>query len=86
MRELDALLTGWLDRHYDSASDYNRAKFESLLDMQDPELMRLINTHSDSGITEFNNMDNPLTAKERDYETIINQMRALHESADQFSD
>ena len=42
MRELDALMSGYLDRHYDTASDDDRALFHSLLEWPDPELFRFL--------------------------------------------
>lgn len=39
MRELDELLLGWLDRHYESASKQRKAVFRDLLALPDPELM-----------------------------------------------
>ena len=39
MRELDLLMTGWLDDHYDSASASERAAFEQLLETPDPLLL-----------------------------------------------
>jgi antitoxin CptB len=38
MKELDVLLQRWLDRRYDSASNDERASFEALLGLSDPEL------------------------------------------------
>lgn len=38
MRELDVLLTGWLDRRYESASSSQKAEFCKLLALSDPEL------------------------------------------------
>lgn len=42
MRELDKAMLGYLDNHYDSASEQERSDFESLLDWQEPELYRLV--------------------------------------------
>ncbi|MBX2825475.1 MAG: succinate dehydrogenase assembly factor 2 [Gammaproteobacteria bacterium] len=41
-RELDALMLGWLDQHYPAATPERRQAFIDLLDMQDPDLMKLI--------------------------------------------
>ena len=38
MRELDVLLSGWLDRGYDAASEEQKAAFQRLLEFTDPEL------------------------------------------------
>jgi succinate dehydrogenase flavin-adding protein (antitoxin of CptAB toxin-antitoxin module) len=38
MKELDLLLTRWLDREFDHASPRQRALFERLLALPDPEL------------------------------------------------
>jgi len=42
MRELDAALLCYLEHHYGSGSEEERLAFRELLDMPDPELMRLI--------------------------------------------
>ncbi|MGA0707472.1 MAG: succinate dehydrogenase assembly factor 2, partial [Steroidobacteraceae bacterium] len=39
MKELDLLLSGWLDRHQDSAGAPELAAFARLLEQQDPLLM-----------------------------------------------
>ncbi len=38
MKELDALLTGYLEEHYDSASDSEKGAFQDILALPDPEL------------------------------------------------
>lgn len=38
MRELDVLLSGWLERHFDHASDSQKAEFSALLQLPDPQL------------------------------------------------
>ena len=40
MRELDEAMRAYLDYHYDDATEGERADFEVLLTMQDPELYR----------------------------------------------
>ena len=42
MRELDEAMRAYLDHHYDDATDGERADFEALLELQDPELYRLV--------------------------------------------
>lgn len=39
MRELDDLLTAYLDRHYEQASATEKQAFQALLEMADPELL-----------------------------------------------
>jgi antitoxin CptB len=39
MRELDVLLTGFLDAHYECASEADKAAFQALLGLSDPELV-----------------------------------------------
>lgn len=39
MRELDELLLDYLDHSFDEASDDEKAAFQTLLDLSDPELM-----------------------------------------------
>jgi succinate dehydrogenase flavin-adding protein (antitoxin of CptAB toxin-antitoxin module) len=41
-KEWDLLLLDWLDRHFDSASDPQRRRFASLLELSDPELERYL--------------------------------------------
>jgi len=38
MRELDVLMTRWLERDWPQASSEERAAFQQLLALQDPEL------------------------------------------------
>jgi antitoxin CptB len=38
MRELDLLLTRWLDTRYEHSSSEDRALFQQLLELPDPEL------------------------------------------------
>ena len=42
MKELDLVLTGYLERHYASASASQQAQFRDLLQMQDPDLYNLL--------------------------------------------
>lgn len=37
-RELDLLLLGWLERHYERADEQQRAQFAALLELPDPVL------------------------------------------------
>ena len=39
MKELDALLTAYLDTHYEQSGDPEKAAFRSLLELPDPELV-----------------------------------------------
>jgi len=50
MKELDVLLERWLERHGPSATAEDLARFEALLQWQDPELVRYLiagEIHSD---------------------------------------
>lgn len=58
MRELDDAMLAYLENHYAQASQDERADFESLQEMQDPELFRLV-----SG-----------KAREARYQTIIDKI------------
>lgn len=42
MRELDEAMLAYLENHYVQASEAERADFEALQEMQDPELFRLV--------------------------------------------
>jgi len=39
MKELDALLTAYLEAHYDNAGDTEKAAFQALLALPDPDLV-----------------------------------------------
>lgn len=39
MRELDLLMSGWLDRHYAASSPGLQAQFRRLIDTPDPVLL-----------------------------------------------
>ena len=45
MQELDLLLMRYVDRDYPSAAAEHRAAFESLLTLQDPEILELLTGH-----------------------------------------
>ena len=38
MKELDLVMLGYLERHYDQASAAEREAFEALIEIQDPQL------------------------------------------------
>jgi len=42
MRELDVLLSGWLEQQYDIAADDDKSAFRRLLSLPDPELARYL--------------------------------------------
>ena len=42
MKELDLVMTGYLDNHYELASADEQALFKTLLDMSDPDLYALL--------------------------------------------
>ena len=42
MRELDVLLSGWLESQYAAASNADKSAFRQLLNLQDPELARYL--------------------------------------------
>ena len=42
MKELDLLLTGWLETQFERASDAQRGQFEALLALPDPQLARFL--------------------------------------------
>lgn len=42
MRELDVLLTRYLDAHYESSGEADKAVFRGLLELSDPELARYL--------------------------------------------
>ena len=42
MKELDLLLSGWLQRRYPAASAAERAVFEAFLELPDPQIARYL--------------------------------------------
>lgn len=42
MKELDFMLTGWMDAHWTHANPVQRAAFAALLELQDPILWDLL--------------------------------------------
>ncbi|HXK56759.1 MAG: succinate dehydrogenase assembly factor 2 [Gammaproteobacteria bacterium] len=42
MKELDLVLTGYLENHYSDAGEHEQAGFRKLLELQDPELYGLV--------------------------------------------
>ncbi len=66
MRELDEAMRAYLDNHYSDAKQEDKDLFLALLDMQDPELFRLISGKD----------------KDARYDPIINSIKArLKEAA-----
>lgn len=56
MKELDLVLTGYLEKHYPDAGEREQADFRKLLGMQDPELYNLIlgkQSAEDIGVAEI---------------------------------
>ena len=53
MRELDQVTEGYLNRYYESASPEERAAYQRLLELPDPELLALIFEHkiADDSVT-----------------------------------
>lgn len=54
MKELDVVLTGYLEKQYADASDQDRQAFKALLEMPDPDLFALLvgrTTTTDESIT-----------------------------------
>ena len=42
MRELDQLLVRYLEQHYETADEIEKAAFEAFLSLPDPQLMRYL--------------------------------------------
>jgi antitoxin CptB len=55
MQELDLLLMRYVDRDYPLATAEHRAAFESLLTLQDPEILELLTGHvvSEDSLTRY---------------------------------
>ncbi|MEP6483847.1 MAG: succinate dehydrogenase assembly factor 2 [Rudaea sp.] len=49
MRELDQLLTWYLDARYDASNDVEKAAFSTLLDQQDPDLWNWFSGRAEPG-------------------------------------
>lgn len=56
MRELDQLLTRWLDREWESASDAERGVFLRLLDCEDDRLWRWFLGHETPSDAELDSL------------------------------
>lgn len=56
MKELDAVLTHYLDHHFGQATAPEQRAFETLLDMQDPELYFLVLGKTTSDSPEISNV------------------------------
>ena len=52
MRELDQLLFRYLEQHYETADEIERAAFEAFLSLPDPKLMRYL-LNKEPPATEF---------------------------------
>lgn len=54
MRELDKVTEGFLDEHYENASDEERRAFQQLLELPDPRLLALVYQHetAEDSVTE----------------------------------
>jgi antitoxin CptB len=63
-RELDALLGGWLQERFETASLELRQAFDQLLDSQDPDLWDWVMGHAQ--------------APRADWQAIIDDIRARH--------
>ena len=63
-RELDVLFGGWLDAHAADAGDMTLQSFDTLLDVQDPELWDWVMGHA--------------RAPRADWQAIIDDIRARH--------
>jgi antitoxin CptB len=42
MKELDLMLAAWVQKRYEAATQAERAHFQSLLDLPDPDLVRYL--------------------------------------------
>ena len=49
MKELDQLLTGYLDDGYDTAPEADKASFQALLELSDPELVEYLLQRKEPG-------------------------------------
>ena len=53
MKELDLVMSAYLERHYDSATPARQAQFRDLLQMPDPDLYNLLLGRSESNDPEL---------------------------------
>lgn len=56
MRELDVLLSHWLEHHYLAAADPHKSVFEALLALSDPELAGYLLQGREAGSEEARNV------------------------------
>lgn len=61
MKELDLLMTGYLEKYYDEAQNAEQLIFEQLLELQDPELLRLLTGH--------------VTAEDQEVQRVVEKIR-----------
>ena len=54
MRELDELMVSYLNDHYDVSSEKEKNAFEELLELSDPELIKLLLTAYKSEVKSIN--------------------------------
>ena len=57
MRELDELLSSYLENKYQETSDKEKIAFNKLLELSDPELVKLLLTPYQSYVPLINEMD-----------------------------
>lgn len=68
MRELDLVLSGWLERRYDAAGPGRQQAFEALLDCPDPQLFGYLTGRETPG--------DPVTA------ALVDELRTLQQRPD----
>ena len=56
MRELDELLSSYLENKYQETSDKEKIAFNKLLELSDPELVKLLLTPYQSDVPQINEM------------------------------
>ena len=54
MRELDELLVGYLNKHYTQSTNDEKKAFQELLQLSDPELIKLLLTSYESEFESIN--------------------------------
>lgn len=67
MKELDVIMSRYLERHYESASTTDRDKFRELLELPDPDLYDLLlgrNEAADPELRQFIDMLRNMSAQD----------------------
>ena len=75
MRELDQAMLAYLEEHWDSASEDERAVFEELLELQEPVLYACVTGKTPAGVPAASNDPHHMHTEVR-YQPVIDKISA----------